>query len=183
MTADVIPIKPVPHNGFASTSDAEALAIVLGNGGGDATVIAAGLLSRAGGLDGLKRMGAADLERFPGIGPARAARIRAALELAVRLGAQPLNAATPIRSSRDVFSALRSRLRGEAREHFIAIALDARNRPVAEITVAIGGLSSCAVSPADCFREIVRESAGAVIFVHNHPSGECAPSDEDVALT
>src|SRR5690606_18345940 len=84
---------------------------------------------------------------------------------------------------RDVDAAMRPRLANADVEHFIAIALDAKNRPVAEISIARGGLAACPVSPADVFRALLREAAAGVVFVHNHPSGEPSPSAEDVALT
>ena len=78
---------------------------------------------------------------------------------------------------------MRPRLLHAAREHFFALALDARQRLTAEILVAIGSLTACAVTPADVFRLLLREPAAGVIFVHNHPSGEPTPSREDVSLT
>jgi DNA repair protein RadC len=82
-----------------------------------------------------------------------------------------------------VAAALGPRLRDATREHFFALALDAKNRPVAEILVALGGLTACAISPADVFRLVLKEPAAAVIFVHNHPSGEPTPSADDVSVT
>lgn len=171
--------------GPGALSDAELVAVVLGTGSSvePVGVVAARVLARAGGLDGLRRFGRNDFVALPGIGPTKAARLRAALELGLRAASTPLSPREPIRSSRDVERALRPRVDGAHREHFFAIALDVRNRPVAHIEVAVGGLSACAVSPADVFRDVLREAAAAVVLAHNHPSGECAPSDEDVAMT
>ena len=97
--------------------------------------------------------------------------------------ARPLSRGTQIISSRDVDRAYRARLSDLDHERFLAIALDAKSRPLREIEIARGGLSACAVSPADVFRALLREAAASVIVVHNHPSGEPRPSEEDVALT
>jgi DNA repair protein RadC len=109
--------------------------------------------------------------------------VRAALELGARVHSQRLHPREPVRSSADVVAALGARLRAETREQFLALCLDAKNRPVAELVVAVGGLSACSLVPAEVFRMVLREPAAGVIFVHNHPSGEPAPSPEDVAVT
>jgi DNA repair protein RadC len=171
--------------GEQALSDAELVAVVLGTGSVDqpVSIVAASVLRRVGGLHGLRQGGMAALEAVPGVGATKACRLLAALELGTRLASRPLSPARPIRSSADVDAALRARLRDSSREHFYAIALDAKNRPLAELLVAVGGLTACAVSPADVFRSVLRQPAAAVIFAHNHPSGEPGPSDEDLALT
>jgi DNA repair protein RadC len=166
-------------------SDAELLAVVLGTGapGDPVAVVAQRLLERVGGLAGLQRAGLAVISDSPGIGTTKACRLRAAIELGVRASSRPLHKHAPIRCSNDVAAALRPRLRDEGREHFFALALDVRQRPIAEILVAVGSLTACAITPGDVFRQVLREPAAAVIFVHNHPSGEPAPSSEDIQLT
>jgi DNA repair protein RadC len=123
------------------------------------------------------------MSECPGVGLIKACRLRAALELGVRVAARPFDRREPVRSSMDVAAVLRPRLRDVSREHFFALTLDAKNRPVAEILVAVGGLTACAVAPADVFRLVLREPAAGVIFAHNHPSGEPTPSAEDVGMT
>lgn len=179
------PRERLAMHGEAALSDVDLLAVLLGTGSSaePVGVLAARLMARAGGIEGLRRMGVRDLATCAGIGPTKACRLRAALELGMRASSQPLSARESIKSSRDVDRALRPRFRGATREHFLAIALDVRNRPVAFIEIAVGGLASCAVSPAEVFRDVVREAAAAVVLAHNHPSGDCAPSDEDVAIT
>jgi DNA repair protein RadC len=170
-----------PH----ALADAELLAILLGTGhrGEPVEVVAARLLCRVGGLHGLARLGLQELAEQAGVGPAKASRIAASLELARRLGQRPLRADQAIRSSRDVQALLGPRYAHAEREHFVALALDVKNRPLARLEIAVGGLSSCALSPADVFRQVLKHAAAGVIFVHNHPSGEPSPSDEDVTMT
>jgi DNA repair protein RadC len=179
------PRERLMMSGEQTLSDAELLAVVLGTGarGTPVGVVAQALLERLGGLSGLQRAGIAALGACPGVGPSKACRLRAALELGVRAASRRLDPRAPIRCSSDVADALRPRLRGETREHFFALALDVRQRPLAEILVAIGSLSACAITPGDVFRLVLREPAAAVIFVHNHPSGEPSPSVEDIGLT
>jgi DNA repair protein RadC len=179
------PRERLSLRGTGALSDAELIAVLLGTGcpGDPVEVVAQKLLERTGGLAGLGRSGLAELGACPGVGPIKACRLQAALELGARLCARPLHPRQAITCSSDVAHALGPRLRGAAREHFYALALDAKHRPVAEILISVGGLTACGVTPADVFRLVLREPAVAVIFVHNHPSGEPAPSPEDVSVT
>lgn len=179
------PRERLAQVGAERLGDAELLAVLLGTGapGEPVGVLAARLIEEAGGLAGLERMGVGALSRLPGIGRSKAARVVAALEIGRRVASSAPNRGDRIGSSRDVDALLRPRLVREASEHFIALPLDARNRPIGEIRVAVGGLLACPVAPSDVFRALVREAAAAVIFAHNHPSGEPSPSPEDLALT
>jgi DNA repair protein RadC len=171
--------------GPTSLSDSELIAVILGTGAAatPVSVLAAQLLEHSGGLHALGTRSAEELSGHLGVGRTKALRLIAAFELGTRFAAQPLSREAPLGSSRDVDAALRPLLRADAREHFIAIPVDARNRPLAQIEVAVGGLSACCVSPADVFRPVVRQAAIAVLFAHNHPSGETVPSEEDVQVT
>jgi len=179
------PRERLALHGEAALSDAELVAVILGTGSATESVhvIAARLLGDAGGVVGLASWGVDRLSSARGIGPSKACRLRAAIELGKRVATKPLSRGVAITSSRDVDAAVRARLRDSTREHFVAIVLDARNRPLAEIDVAVGGLTACAFTPADVFREVLRWPAAAVIFVHNHPSGDVTPSAEDIAIT
>jgi DNA repair protein RadC len=172
-------------HGRAALSDAELIAVLLGTGTNQTpvAVVAARLLDYAGGLAGLARLSAAELETQAGIGTTKACRLLAALELGMRSHVRPLERRRALTSSRDVVAALGPRFAHEQREHFIALALDAKNQPLAELPVAIGGIAACAVAPADVFRPVLRAAAVSVLFVHNHPSGDPAPSAADVAIT
>ena len=74
-------------------------------------------------------------------------------------------------------------LDGLDREHFVVLALDARNRPIGAHTVSVGSLSAAIVHPREVFKFAILANAAAVILAHNHPSGDCAPSTDDVELT
>jgi DNA repair protein RadC len=67
-------------------------------------------------------------------------------------------------------------------ERFVVVSVDAKNRPRSHRTVALGGRTTCQVDPTEVFRLLVTESASGAIFLHNHPSGDPAPSSEDLAL-
>lgn len=168
-----------------SLADADLLAVLLGTGlvGEPVTVLAARLLDKHGSLAGLARLGTAGLAAERGVGPVKAARIVAGLELGRRSVARPLPRGRRIVSSRDVDDALRPRLAPLEVEHFVAIALDTRNRALAELRLGQGGAATCGVAPSDVFRALLREGATGVVFAHNHPSGDPTPSEEDVRFT
>jgi DNA repair protein RadC len=171
--------------GRATLSDVELVSILLGTGSQALPVlqVASKLLESSGGLHGLARLGLSELETQTGIGMTKACRLQAALELGVRTHCRPLDARHPLASSEDVDIALRARFAHEDREHFLALALDARNHPLEQITVGVGGSIACAITPGDVFRPLLRAAAVSVIFVHNHPSGDPAPSEADAAIT
>jgi DNA repair protein RadC len=179
------PRERLAQAGSECLSEAELLALLLGTGSREetVTVLAARLLMGGGGLAGLSRMGRGELLRLHGLGEGKASRLLAAIEIGRRVASQPLHRGRRITSSADVYEALGPRLAGSEVERFLAIPLDARNRPLGEIVIAVGGLVQCPVAPADVYRALLREAASGVIFAHNHPSGEPTPSQDDIALT
>lgn len=145
--------------------------------------IARQLIHDLGGLRRLSHASPALLCRTAGISPRAARRIHAAMRLGHHVHTQPLHPKRPIRSSEQVAAAFSARFRGLLQEHFLAIGVDARNRPLGEVFHARGTISSCPVQPFDIFRELLITGASGVVFVHNHPSGDPAPSIEDLRLT
>jgi len=124
------------------------------------------------------------LTQTRGIGPAKAAQIKAALELSKRLEADVGENPNPIlKSPEDVAAEVRGQLKGKMKEHFWVLCLDTRNRLINSKLVSIGSLDTSIVHPREVFKEAVSSSAASVIFVHNHPSGDPEPSKEDVELT
>jgi DNA repair protein RadC len=178
------PRERVVRGGPRHLEDDELLAVLIGTGCAKEPVgrLAARLLAESSGLVGLAQLSPPLLARTRGIGPTKAARIAAALELGRRV-AQAAPPPTRLRSAEDVDALLRSRLAHLEVEHFLALALDARHRVVRELWVSKGTMTACIVSVADVYRQLLREAAPAVIFVHNHPSGEAEPSQDDVLLT
>ncbi len=166
-------------------SEAELVAVVLGTGRAGESVhrLALRLLEEAGGLQGLARMGTGALQRWAGLGPAKATRLVAALELGRRLMAMPPRDDAPLVGPREVARRVGPALLHLEHERFVALALDARHRLLRQIEVARGGSTGVEVDVASVFRSLLREGAVAAIFVHNHPSGCPRPSREDAWLT
>jgi DNA repair protein RadC len=170
--------------GADALSDAQLLGIIIRTGCGDRTAVDVGreLLDRFGGLSGIAQAGFSELCGVPGIGKAKAAEIKAAIEIG-RRHQRPNMAGASFCASQDVADYYRPRLRDRKREEFRCVLLDTKNRFLREETVSTGSLTASLVHPRETFKAAVRESAAAVIFVHNHPSGDARPSQEDIALT
>jgi DNA repair protein RadC len=125
----------------------------------------------------------AELAKVHGIGPAKAASVAAALEIARRLGATPIEKGGKITDPKEVYAHFIDRLDLLTEEAFFALLLDTKGKLLREELISKGSLNESIVHPREAFRSAVREGAAAILFVHNHPSGDPAPSREDVELT
>ena len=179
------PRERLARLGARALSDVELLALVVrtGNKSGDSGALARSLLERFDGLVDLAAAGAASIESVPGLGPAKTASLVAALELAQRVHAEPLERGSPIRSPAAVQRHFRSRLISAKRESFHVLLLDGRHRLLGDEEVSVGTLTASLVHPREVFREAIRAAAAALLLVHNHPSGDPSPSSEDRAVT
>jgi len=179
------PRERLQRCGAEALSEAELVSLLLGTGRPNepVTILAARLLHEEGGLYPLSKATLRSLTRLGGVGPTKAARLVAAFEIGRRARQRPLVHTRPISGSAQVAAAYRDRLAHLDQERFVAIALDARNRPLSEAWSARGTLRSCPVQPSDIYRVLLREAASGVLFVHNHPSGDPRPSFQDISLT
>jgi DNA repair protein RadC len=125
----------------------------------------------------------AALEEVTGVGIATGARIAAAFELGRRASIEPQDPEDPIRGPADVFRRIGPRLRHLMQEEFHALLLDTRHRVLREVLVTRGILDASLIHPREVFRVAVSEGAAGIILVHNHPSGDPTPSEEDRAVT
>jgi DNA repair protein RadC len=166
-------------------SDGETLAVIFGTGhsGGSALVMSRSLLTAFGDLRGVLSASVTELASLPGVGPARAATVVAVGEVARRVQADRLDAGVILSSAASVHAHFGPLLVDEKRESFYAVMLDGKNRVVAKVRISLGSLGASIVHPREAFRSAVREAAAAVIFVHNHPSGDPTPSAEDRRTT
>ncbi len=178
------PREKLLDRGAAALTDAELLAILLrtGNAGASALDHARLLLSQFGGIKGIDSAPAKELCAIKGIGPAKSAQLKAGLEIGRRLGREKWEAGQALRSSEDVFRHF-AELEKEKREIFYVVLLNNKNRKIREVKISEGSLTASLVHPREVYNPVIRESAAAVIFVHNHPSGDPAPSPEDIEIT
>lgn len=134
-------------------------------------------------LSKLSEVNAAELKNIYGIGEAKACQLVAAFELTKRLDAYPKKNKQKITTTSDVAKLLMKRLQHAKKENFYAIFLDVRHNLIKCKRIFTGTVNSNAIFPREVFKEALAESAAAVIFVHNHPSGDPTPSQEDIAVT
>ncbi|HEX9146903.1 MAG TPA: DNA repair protein RadC [Candidatus Binatia bacterium] len=181
------PREKLLDKGADALTDTELLAIILriGNASTGESAIdhARQLLSRFGGFKGIDQAGASELSSVKGIGPAKIAQIKACLEIGRRLGNHRWQAGQALRSSEDVFRHFRDSLEKEKREMFYVVLLNNKNKKIRDVKISEGSLTASLVHPREVYNPVIRESAAAVIFVHNHPSGDPAPSQEDIEIT
>ena len=181
------PREKLLRRGAESLSEAELLALVLrtgdAGGGNSALDLARQLLQRFGCLRNLGRATATDLCQQRGIGPAKAAELLAVFQLARRFASSPLQPGARFASSEDVYHHYHESLREVRQESFFTLLLDSKNRIVREVRISQGSLNASIVHPREVFAAAVRESAAAVLLIHNHPSGDPTPSREDIEIT
>lgn len=180
---DERPRERMLTHGAETLSDAELVAVLLGSGtrGRSAIEVARDLLGD--GLSGLARRDWPAGRRCSGIGPAKACRIAAALEVGRRVASHRDGPREPVRDAAGIASSLIPRYRHQLQERLGAIFLDSKNRVMFEREIYIGSLNATTVSTRDVLRIALEESAAGLIIFHNHPSGDPSPSAEDLSFT
>jgi len=169
--------------GPAALSETEVVSLVLGGPPDKALNQARTLLGKFGGLHGLLRANVTELTQEHGLGPARAAQLKAALELGRRLLLVAPAARQPVRSPADVAALLMVEMGHLDQEQLRVLLLDTRHQVIRQVVLYSGNVSTSLVRIGEVFKEAVRENAAAILIAHNHPSNCCDPSPEDVALT
>jgi DNA repair protein RadC len=171
--------------GAAGLSSAELISLLWSSGARSTSfsALAEDALARCDGISGLAAASPRELERVPGVGPARAARLMAAFELGRRAVADWPTGRWTIRGPRDLTVRLLADVGHLPREELRVVLLDTRNGVLAMPTVYVGNVSAALVRIAELFRDAVRLHASRLILVHNHPSGDPTPSPDDLHMT
>jgi len=179
------PRERLQKYGAESLSAQEIIAVILGRGiaGESVMVTAQRLLGQFGSLGGIAGASVEELSQVKGIGLAKASQIKAAFELANRLESSAAPEKPLIKTPEDVAGLVMGRLKEKKKEYFLAILLDTRSRLIKVSEISIGSLDASVVHPREAFKEVISASAASVIFVHNHPSGDPTPSEDDIKLT
>jgi DNA repair protein RadC len=166
------------HRGPQALSASELLDIVAGTG----LRIGDEILAALGGLEGLKRASEQDLAQLPRIGPGIAVRIKASMELSRRLLAASPDSRGRITAPSDAFAAL-SDMQFLEQEELHILVLDTKNQVITRQALYRGNVNTSVIRTVEVFREAVKRNATAILVAHNHPSGDPAPSPEDVRTT
>lgn len=171
--------------GESALSNADLLAIALRTGSKreNALGLAQRLLVTFQGLVGLARASVQELCVVPGIGPAKAAQVKAAIELGRRLSLAGDDGRLQISSPDDAAAVFMDQMASEMQEQLRVMLLDTKHRVMRTSVVYMGNVNSSVVRAGEVFREAVKDNATAIIVAHNHPSGDPTPSIEDVEVT
>ncbi len=185
LAPDERPRERLASLGAQALTTAELLAILLRVGvtGENAVQVGQRLLHDCGGLNGLHRAPFDELCRQHGIGEAKAAQIKAAVELGRRLTLESPEERATINSPADAAALVQYEMSGLDQEHLRVLLLDARNHVLDVAEIYRGSVNSSQIHIGEVFKPAIRRGATAIIVVHNHPSGNPAPSPDDVAVT
>ena len=179
------PRERLSNLGPQALSNAELIAILLRVGvkGENAVAMGQRLLKTFGGLSGLHRAPLSELKKLHGLGEAKAAQIKAAIELGRRLTLESPEERPTVNSPADAAALVAYEMSALEQEHLRVILLDRRNRVIETVEIYKGSVNSSQVRVGEIFKEAIRKNASALIVVHNHPSGDPTPSPDDVAVT
>ncbi|HDJ5138024.1 TPA: DNA repair protein RadC [Staphylococcus aureus] len=186
MVTSEMPRERLLSHGAKSLSNTELLAILINTGrkGFSSIDISNELLKSASNLNELKKSSINDLIQVKGIGLQKAITLKAAFELGERMGRRAENNRIKITQPSDVADYMIPTMKDLTQEeHFVILLLNSKNVVIKETCVFKGTLNSSIVHPREFFSIAVRENANAIIAVHNHPSGDVTPSQEDIITT
>jgi DNA repair protein RadC len=185
LPAEERPRERLLKHGAGALATSELLAIILrmGRQNRNARELASELLNRFDGLQGVAKAPIEELCAVKGIGRTKAVQLKAAFALASRLAASRGPERPEICSSRDVVALVGDEMRLYEQERFKILLLDTKNRLIRDETVSVGTLNASLVHPREVFRSAIRASSAGVIVCHNHPTGDCRPSREDIETT
>ena len=185
MPSDERPRERLEHYGSQALSNAELLAILLrvGSAGENVIELSARLLQQCGGLGGLLTIELAELCAVHGMGQAKAATLKAALELGRRLSVLAPEERPKITQPQDVANLIMLEMGYLKQEQLRVLCLDTKNYVVAQQVVYQGTVNSSVVRVAEVYKPAISRTCPAIVVVHNHPSGDPTPSPEDVRTT
>jgi DNA repair protein RadC len=171
--------------GADNLSSQELLAIIIGRGvsGMSAITIAQELLHRFGSVKKISAATIEELSTIKGLGPAKAAQLKASFVLGSRQEIDDDPSDLSIKDPESLVKVIRKGIQDKAKEHFKIVLLNTRNKITGIKTISIGTLNASLVHPREVFKEALAHSASSIILVHNHPSDDPEPSDDDLSMT
>ena len=179
------PRERLARHGASVLSNAELLAILLRTGTKEESAISLAhrILVQEQGLRYLADSNVEQLSAINGIGKAKAAQIKAAIELGKRLAAFEPGADKPLKCPQDVAGLLMEEMRYLKKEHMKLVLLNVKCNLISVEEISVGSLNASIVHPREVFNPAIRKSSASIIMVHNHPSGDPSPSSEDISIT
>jgi len=181
---EIRPREKLLNMGAEALSDQEPLAILLCTGTRKTSALdLAQEILKCGGLYALTRTSLEELRLQKGMGLAKAAQLKAAVELSKRLARQSLGSQPVIKIPQDAARLVMGEMSYLDREHFKVMNLNTKNQVITIDTVSVGSLNASLVHPREVFKMPLKRSAASLILIHNHPSGDPSPSKEDINIT
>lgn len=180
------PREKLENKGAKHLSDAELLAIIINNGTRNKSALDLAkeiLLAVDNDLSRLTKKDFAFYKQFDGIGIAKAISIAAAIELGSRFNFRKTTSLPSFRSPEDIANYIIPDFLGEVKEKFIVLLLNSKLQVVRKVEVSIGSSTKSIVEPLEVFKPAILESSTRIIAIHNHPSGDPTPSQQDVSVT
>lgn len=179
------PRERIERLGAEALRDAELLAVLFRTGTRKMGAVALGdqVIRHFGSLRALAQASLEEMRQVKGLGKVKSVEIKAALELGKRLALFSDRDRTFFRTAKDVADMLMVRFKDYETEHFKCVLLNTKNQVLKVADVSEGVLDGALALPRDVFRQAIREGASAVVFCHNHPSGDPEPSRDDIDLT
>jgi len=179
------PREKMINQGTQRLSNAELIAILIhtGNKNQNAIELSNEIINTFGGLSGLTDITFDELISIKGIGAAKACNILAALELNKRISTFSKKKKMKITSPNDVCNLFMDELRYEKKEQFITVLLNTKSELISTEVISMGNLNSSIVHPREVYKYAIKKSAASVLFIHNHPSGDPKPSQNDKEIT
>lgn len=184
--SDDRPREKLTLRGPQSLTDAELLAILLRTGkkGKSVVAVAQDMITKEGNLAKLASKSLSDLKKNSGVGNDKAATLLAAFEISRRiLSQEKWLSNNKITSPEDIANIFIPLLRDEVKEQFIVVCLNSANKVIRYEIISVGNLNSSVVHPREVFKVAVENNAASIILLHNHPSGNTEPSNEDISIT
>ncbi|MGE0792581.1 MAG: DNA repair protein RadC [Candidatus Woesearchaeota archaeon] len=176
------PREKLERYGVSSLTNTELLAIILQTGTKGESVLELSSRLTSQGLEKLNSLSLNELKQIKGIGIGKASQILSLFELNKRISFTK-NETKPIKSAKDVFNYCSPKLSNLDKEHFMILHLNTKNKVIRDEIISIGTLNSSLIHPREVFKSAIKDSSNSIILVHNHPSGDIEPSDEDKEVT
>lgn len=179
------PREKFKTNGFEKLGNIDLIAILLRTGSKELSVrdLATKILIELDGLENLSNTSLERLSKIKGIGEVKAITLLTALELGKRISNTKGGQKRRIKHAADLYEEFSSELETKTQEHFIAVFLNSKNEIIHYKTIFIGSANKSIVHPRDIYKEAIKYSAVKLMCIHNHPSGDPTPSEEDIAFT
>lgn len=186
LPSDDRPREKLTFRGPQSLTDAELIAILLRTGmkGKSVISVAQDIITKEGNLAKLASRSLSDLKKHSGVGKDKAATLLAAFEISRRVLSQDKwMSERRITSPEDIANIFIPLLRDEVKEQFVVVCLNSANKVIRYEVISVGNLNSSVVHPREIFKSAIEYSAASIILLHNHPSGNPEPSNEDITIT